>query len=139
MLSYFESLALMEEFVRRLSSSSASPPTSWGRSGNAPSLTWLTNEGVPSNRTGRIVFLDTAIVTKVFVANQNISNYTVEIFSHEGDEVNLTLLYTSPIVTTRYASFNTSLPVAKDKQLAMRIGSGSANNIVCGALVTGVT
>jgi len=114
---------------------SASPGFTWGRSGNLPNNTWLLNDTVPSNRAGRTVMFDGLTVTDVFVATEDIDTYDIGIFSHDGNEVNLTLLTTVSIIASRSAQFTVSSPVAKNKQLASRITSGSAKNLVAGVVL----
>ncbi len=114
---------------------SASPGFTWGRGGNLPNNTWLLNDTVPSNRAGRTIMFDDLTITDVFVATENIDTYDVSIFSHDGDEINLTLLVTVSIVAARSGQFTVSSAVAKNKQLASRITDGSAKNLVAGIVL----
>ena len=116
---------------------SASPGFTWGRSGNSPNNTYLLNDGVPSNVTGRVVFLTDALISKIFTATQNTDTYDLSIYTHDGDGINLTLLTTVSVSASRYAEFSVSISVAKNKQLALRITSGSATNIVAGIIISG--
>ena len=119
---------------------SASPGFTWGRSGNINSNTWLLNDSVPSNKSGRTVFLLNASVTRIFVANQDATaGIAVEVYTHDGDSVNLTLLGTVTTAAQRSNTFNVSYSVAYNKQLAIRLSntSVSAKNLVIGCLLQG--
>ena len=116
---------------------SASPGFSWGRSGNNSSGTWLNNEGVSSNRAGRFVFINNPELAFIFVSSRNVSTYTISIFEHEGNSVNLTLLDTISITSARGGSKVSSVPVTQGRQLALRVTSGSAQDIVAGIVLKG--
>lgn len=118
---------------------SASPGASFGRGGNSSPGTWLNNEGVPSNRAGRFVFINNPSIAVVFVSNRNISTYTVAIYEHEGDETNLTLLDTLTITSARGGFKISSVSVTAGRQLAMRVTAGSAQDIVGGVIIKGVS
>jgi len=119
---------------------SASPGFTWGRSGTAPPNTWLLNDSVPSNTSGRTVFLNNAEIQNVFVANQDAtSGIILGVYSHEGNEVNLTLLGTVTTIATRSNTFTVAFPIAVNKQIGIKImpGSASSKNIVVGILIRG--
>jgi len=118
---------------------SASPGFSFGRSGKIPSGTWLNNEGVPSNKAGRYVYINNAEVSRVFVSNENVSTFTVEVFYHDGNEVGLTSLGTAAVVADRGDAFDVSWLVPTDKQLAIKVVSGSAKNLIAGLELKGTT
>ena len=117
---------------------SASPGFSFGRSGNVPANTWLNNETVPSNKAGRFVYITGATVTRVFVSSENIDTYDVQVYWHEGDEINLTLIGTVNIVAARGGAFTVNFPVPDNKQLALKVVNGSAKNIIAGLQLQGV-
>lgn len=116
---------------------SASPGFSFGRSGNVSSGTWLQNEGVPSNRAGRWVYINNAEVTAVFVANENVSTFSLEVYYHDGGGVNLTLIGTVNVVAAYGNKFPTSFAVPTDKQLAIKLASGSGKNVIAGLELRG--
>jgi len=117
---------------------SASPGFSFGRSGNlGPSIVWLSCESVPSNKAGRYVYIQNAVVVRVFVSNEDISTFTMEVLYHEGNEVNLTSLGTVTITGSRGGEFPVSWTVPTNTQLAVRLISGSAKNIVAGLELKG--
>lgn len=116
---------------------SASPGFTWGSSGNANTNTWLLNDTVPSNLAGRLVFLQEAELTKLFTTSQNASTYDLGIYSHDGDEINLTLLTTASVVAARSGSFDLSILVPTGKHLAVRVTAGSAKNLTAGISLRG--
>jgi hypothetical protein len=116
---------------------SASPGFSWGRSGNNSSGTWLDNEGVSSNRSGRLVFINNPTLAFIFVNTRNIATYTIAVYEHEGDEVNLTELDTLDITSSRGGFKTSNVTVTPGRQLAVRITSGSGQDMVAGVIIKG--
>lgn len=129
---------VIEELCNRVLTS-ASPGFSFGRSGNLAANTWLQCETVASNRAGRWVYISDAAITNVFVACEDVATFDVAVYSHDGDEVNLTLIGSVNVSAARGGKFTVSLPVATDKQLAIRIENGSAKNAVVGLALAGVS
>jgi len=116
---------------------SASPGFSFGRASNVNSGTWLQCETVPSNKAGRFVYISSPVVEKIFVSSENVSTFDISIYHHEGDEINLTLVDTVSIVSSRGGTFTINLSVPSNVQLALRVTSGSARNLVCGLELSG--
>lgn len=116
---------------------SASPGFSFGRASNVNNGTWLQCEGVPSNKSGRWVYINNAVITRVFVSNENVTTFDLSVYSHDGNSVNLTLLGTVTVSAARGDSFEVSFSVPVDKQLALRVTSGSARNVVAGLELQG--
>ena len=116
---------------------SASPGFSFGRGGNIPSGTWLLNEGVPSNKAGRRVYIGNAIITKIFANTESLDTYGLSIYIHDGNEENLTLMGQVSVVASKGQTFSTSISVTTDTQLAILVSSGSAKNIVVGLELQG--
>jgi hypothetical protein len=117
---------------------SASPGFSFGRSGNVTAGTWFsTVGGVPSNKAGITVALSNPEVTKVYVANEDISTFDVEVYEHQGNEIGLTLIGTVNVVASRSASFTVSYAVTSGEQLAVKIVNGSAKNCNIGLQLKG--
>ena len=140
MLTFSEILAFIEELVQQVFGSSASPGFTWGRSGATPADTWLLNDSVPSNKSGRTVFLTSALIKKVFIANEDAVILSVDVYYHEGNEVGLTLLGTVTTAAARTNEFNVAFSVPQGKQIALKISAASANaakNIVAGILMSG--
>lgn len=116
---------------------SASPGFSWGRAGGLFASSWLQNEGINSNRTGRLVPFSNAKITRVFVSNEDISTYQITIYTHDGDSVNLTAVSTINVTNSRGGTATLDIPVDQNKQLAVRLTQGNANNILVGVILTG--
>lgn len=115
---------------------SASPGFTWGKSGSVPSGAWLLNDTVPSNKAGRRIFLSNATLENVFVASENIDTFDLEIYEHDG--TTFTLLTTVSVVSSRGGSFPiASVSLTTDKELAIKLSSGSAFNPVVGCVLKG--
>jgi len=119
-----------------LTTTYASPGFTWGRSGAIPAGTWLQNDTVPSNITGRHVFLTSAKIKKIFIANENINTFNLEIYEHDG--TTYTLLTTVTVTSLRKVSFALDVSVTFNKEIAIKVSSGSCKNIVCGLIITGI-
>ena len=119
---------------------SASPGFQFGRAGNLNDGTYLyTVGGVPSNRAGITVALDNPVITAVYVANQNISTFDIQIFQHDGNEAGITFVGTVSIVNARSGTFAVNFPLIKGRQLATRVNFGSARNCNVGLQLQGNT
>lgn len=116
---------------------SASPGFSWGRSGNNNSGTWLNNEGVASNRTGRFVFINNPELSFIFVSSRNQSTYTISVYEHEGNSINLTLLDSLTVTSSRGGFKSTSISVTQGRQLAIQVTSGAGQDLVAGVILKG--
>lgn len=128
------------EAIRELSTTvatSASPGFSFGRASNVNTNTWLNCEGVPSNKAGRWVYINNATVTRVFVSNEQQTTFEISVYYHDGNETNLTLLGSVTVNNAFGDSFNVNFPVPVDKQLALRVTTGSARNVVAGLELRG--
>lgn len=128
------------EEINQVVLTSASPGFSFGRSGNISPSAYLQNEAVPSNKSGRWVYINNAFVTKVFVSNELVTTFTLDILEHEGNEINLTLLGSVTVTAARGGSFNVLWPATTDRQLCVRLSPTSANsakNVVCGLELKG--
>lgn len=100
---------------------SASPGFSFGRS-SANDGTWLRRVGeIPSNRTGVTMGIQNPVVSQIFVSNRNVETYTVGIYEHEGNSINLTLLGTVSVTAARGDSFSVNFAATQGRQLAVRI------------------
>lgn len=135
-----EDLAFIEEAVEQSVTTSASPGFTWGRSGNVTAGSWLLNESVPSNISGRTVFLTSALIKKVFVAHQDAVIVKYDIYHHAGDGLSLTYIGSVTTTATRTYSAVLNLSVPSNVQLAFKIASDSPNgskNPVVGILLAG--
>lgn len=121
-------------------SASASPGFSFGRSGTAGGGTYLQNETVPSNVSGRWVYVTSGSVRNVYVSNELTTTYTIEILYHYGNQAGITSLGTVTVVSANGGAFSVNWPVPSNSQIAVRVSPASANsckNIVCGLGLTG--
>ena len=118
---------------------SASPGFSFGRSSTTGAGTWLLRVGsIPSNKTGVPLGISSPIITNIQVGNETISTFDVEIYEHEGDEVNLTLLTTVSIISARTGVFSVSISATSGRQLAVKISSGTGKNIGVDIILKGL-
>lgn len=115
------------EELKVIAANSASPGFTYGRSGNLPNSTWLLNDTVPSNISGRINFLNDCFIKKIFIANQDLSIIKIGIYTHDGNQVNLTLVGTVTTLAQRSNFFDIALSVPISKQIAIRIEPDSLN------------
>lgn len=103
---------------------SASPGYSFGRNGNLSSNTWLRRPGnVPSNRAGVTINITNPVIKSISCANRNIETYTVEVYEHDGNQANLTLLGTVTVVAATSGTFSVNFPATNGRQLAVRLGT----------------
>ena len=117
----------------------STPTFTWGRSGNVPSGTWLQNETVPSNTTGRTIGLIGTLIERIFVSNEVPNTFNLEVYEHDG--VTYTLLKTVSVVALRSTYFDMLPPVACTigKEMAVKLSSGSAKNLVVIVVMKGNT
>jgi hypothetical protein len=109
---------------------SSSPGFGFGRSGSLSQNTWLRRIGdIPSNRTGVTINVVNPVVTRVAVSNRNNETFDVEIYEHDGDSDNLTLLGTVNVVNDTGGQFNVNFPATEGRQLAVRLGSTSTGSV----------
>lgn len=133
----FDNIQLALEWIVDRVAISASPGFTWGKSGNITPNTWLLNDTVPSNLTGRNIFLHNAQIEVVYTSNQSVSTYDLSIYEHDGSTY--TLLLTISVVAARGVEVELSTPISVTNglELAARITSGSAKNPTCGLLMVG--
>lgn len=117
---------------------SASPGFSWGRSGNVSSGTWLQNETVPSNTTGRNFPFYNGKLTEVSVSNENVNTFSVELYEHDGTVFTLLATVSLSAQRSKVQSF-TGVSVTKGLELAVKVSSGSGKNIVVQAILKGTS
>lgn len=134
------SAANVQEAIDYLSenvASSASPGFSFGRSGNVLTGTYLQCETVPSNVAGRWVFINSAMVSKVFVSNELNTTFSLEFYYHDGNSINETSLGIITVSASYGGAFPVSWNVPTNKQLSVKMSANSARNIVCGLELRG--
>lgn len=134
-----ETLAIIEEIVNQIAGVSASPGFTWGRSGNLPDQTFLLNDTVPSNVSGRQVPVQTGQITTVFVVAEDPGTYDVRIFKHPSPFTTLTAVSMVPAYG-RAKTFSLTAPlpnVSNVDELGAQIINGSAKNAVVGCIIRG--
>jgi hypothetical protein len=130
------------EEVKTAIQTSASPGFSFGRTGVCSGGTYLQCETVPSNISGRWVYINPAFIKRVFVSNELTTTYTIEITHHDGNQVNEVSLGTVTVTAAKGGDFAISWSVPTGKQLAAKISSSTANspkNIVIGLELRGTS
>jgi hypothetical protein len=130
--------AAIEEIKAQISSST-SPGFSFGRSGNIANGTYLQCETVPSNISGRWIYINSATVKNVYVSNESLVTWVIEILYHDGNEVGLTSLGSVTITAAKGGAFPVNWPVPTGKQLAVRVTSGGPKNVICGLELRGTS
>jgi hypothetical protein len=109
---------------------SASPGFSFGRNGLVVVGTWLRRPGnVPSNRAGVTIPFSGGAISNIACSNQNIDTYTLGIYEHDGDLVNLSLLTTVTVTSARGDNFVLNVPVTQNKQIAVRLESSTFSSV----------
>jgi hypothetical protein len=119
---------------------SASPGFTWGGSGTITKGSYLQNDTVPSNVSGRMVPLVSGILNKIFVACEIAATFKVNVMRRSGSS--FTTIATVSMVNQRVDVFNVSVAVALNDELAMRIDPTSTDNprnVVVGVVIKGVT
>jgi len=111
---------------------SASPGFSFGKSGNISSGTWLLRPGqVPSNKAGVNVGLYNAELIQVSTGSEDLDTYTLEVYQHGGDSINLTLISTINVTNSRKEVVNITAgtTLTRNMHIAIKLSAGSAKNI----------
>lgn len=110
-----------------ISSASASPGFSLGDAGNTVN-SWLKRVGgAPSNKTGLPVNLANAKIVGLNFGAEDPSTATLEIYEHEGDSINITLLASVVIPNVRTENFSLDISVTQGKQLAVFVNGNVKN------------
>jgi len=130
--------AAIEEVNDKISTS-ASPGFSFGRSGVISNGTYLQCETVPSNISGRWVYINSASVKYIYASNEDVTTWVIEVLYHDGNGVGLTSLGTVTITAVKGGAFPVDWSVPTGKQIAVRINSGNPKNVVCGLELRGST
>ena len=101
---------------------------------------YLLNDTVPSNTTGRIVPLSAGNITDIFVSAQNATTYTIDIQKNVAGV--FTTIASVTVTAARSGQFNVTVPVVLGMELACRVSPSSANSVknpVCGVIIKGST
>jgi hypothetical protein len=126
------------EYLLTLVGLSASPGFTWGRSGNIVAGAWLLNDTVPSDRTGRTVFIYNGEAVQLFTSNEDISTYQLGLYEFDKNTSTYTQIAVID-VTNEYSNEVdlTDVYVTKGLELGIKVESGSGKNITCGVLMKG--
>jgi hypothetical protein len=114
---------------------SASPGFSWGANGNQGAGTYLQNDGVPSNRSGKIVPLVNGTITNVFVTSENVDTFDICIQSRVGAV--FTDILTVSLVAQRDKTATAAVAVTLGEELCCYVKSGSCKNPDVGIIIKG--
>jgi len=116
---------------------SASPGFTWGKSGNITAGTWMENDTVPSNVSGRAVYIYNATIQAVYVRCENAATFDIEVYEHDG--TTYTLVHTTNVVAVRAFDEIIVTPpsVTNGKELAIKIVNGSCKNATVGLQLNG--
>ena len=114
----------------------AAPGFSWGRSGTLPANTYLLNDTVPSNISGRPVPLNNGVITTAFMTQENAVIFSFKIQKRTGVSfVDLSTITTSLQRAETFTSLNIS--VALNDEIAIKIVSGNPKNVDVGLIIKG--
>ena len=115
----------------------ASPGFTWGRSGNTPAGSYLQNDTVPSNVSGRLVPVSDGLIKTVFVSQKTATSCTVVVQKRTGSV--FTDLATVTLTTQRVKVLDISPPiaVAYADEIVVKVGSGSPSDPVVGLMIKG--
>lgn len=117
---------------------SASPGYTWGRSGNTSSGTWLLNDTVPSNVTGRNFSLYNGELIQVSASNEDTTTAVLGIYQH--DHTTYTQIATITLSSQiRSVQTYTGVSVTQNLELAIKVESGSVKNPVVQLLLKGTS
>lgn len=106
---------------------SASPGYSFGDTGNVSNSFLLRPGGPPSNKTGINLGLANAVLKKVTCGSEDPNTYDIEIYQHDGGGINMTLIKTLNVVSTRKYEFGIadiyplSSPLQSNRHVAVKV------------------
>ncbi len=101
---------------------------------------WLTSEGIPSNIVGIPVLFGNASIIQAAVGTEVEADYTIGIYQHEGNGVNLQLLGTFAVTNGGPKRFVMSFPItysSPNVQVATRIELGTTINLKVSLIING--
>jgi len=118
----------------------ASPGYTYGKSGNVGSNTYLLNDTVPSNRTGRFSTVN-GIIAEAFIAGEYGSTYncTMAIEIRYGGTGALVEVLTLTLSAQRSKVQTFSVAVSQGDEIACKIKTGSIKNPDVGIQLKGDT
>jgi hypothetical protein len=131
-------LAFIEELVNQISSVSASPGFTWGRSGVSSAGAFGLNDSVPCNVAGRQVPITSGKVTTFFVAKEDPTDVTFRIFKHPSPFTTVaTIVMVVADGRAKAFSLSPQPDVTGDDELGVEVTAGSAKNWIAGCIIRG--
>jgi hypothetical protein len=118
-----------------------SPGYIFGRAAFNSAGDWLRSPGgVASNKSAVPVNVVDPVIVRVSSGTEDLNTYTIEVYEHDGDSINLTLLTSLSVTASRTGdSGDISVAATQGKQLAVKISSGTARNITTQVVIKGTT
>lgn len=114
----------------------SSPGYSFGRPGNVATNTFLNRPGgTPSNNTGVNFGLLNGSLDVIATGTRTADTYTLTVYQHEGNFANpVTIAIVAVVAQTRAVlikdtDYTQLAPLDKNKQIAIEVSAGTANNI----------
>lgn len=117
------------------SSNAASPGFTYGRSGNLSSGTYLLNDTVPGNKSGRVVMLYDAVITEAFIAVENNTTCVLSILRRTTGSY--AEIGTISLTAERKKVITLNIPVDREDEIAIQVKSGSCKNPDVGLVLKG--
>lgn len=122
--------------------SAAGPSFVYGAVGAKTTGFWLTSEGIPSNIAGVPVLFDDSTVILAAVGTEVDADYTIGIYQHDGQGVNLSQIGSFNVVVGGPKRFTLSLPIVPSSpnvQLACRLETGNTLNLKASLVIRGTS
>lgn len=129
--------------------SSASPGFTWGRTNDvsvpysvavdSEEGLYLLNDGVPSNRSGRLVPFNRPTIKRILLVVEDPVGGAVQFTVQEHNSLTFTDLVTVSLTAGQTsATHSVNVPVTSGRQLAVKVVSGSCKNPVVGIILDGL-
>jgi len=128
--------AAIEALCNRLSVS-ASPGFTYGFSGPFSDGFYAIADSVPSNRAGRLVSFTGPILRKVEIAGPSVESYTLEVFEHDGNLTNISILATVVVTLSSSGSADLNVSITQGKRLGVRCSAGTGADVNIGLFLAG--
>ena len=117
--------------IAGIESTTASLSMNFGKNGNVSNNTYIPRTGgVSSNIIGLPVLLNNSFLRAAEAQNEDTTTFDLEIFKHDGNGVNLTVIHTIEVVSANgKLDSGLNISVETNKQIGCQITGGSAKNI----------
>jgi hypothetical protein len=117
--------------------SEATPGFTWGASGNVNAGTYLLNDTVPSNKSGRVVPIN-GYIRYAFVTVELAATVTFTIEKRVGASFTTLATFSLSVERKKAVDFGyAAIPVSVEDEVAIRVSSGSCKSPVVGLVVRG--